>query len=94
MLAGSGQVASGSGDITIRAAAGDLELRSVSGDIEVGVAEGTRVWFDLSSASGDASSDLELAEASHAGDVSTIRATSVSGDLRIRRATRHGAPAM
>ena len=94
VLAGSGQVASASGDITIRAAAGDLELRSVSGDIEVGVAEGTRVWFDLSSASGDASSDLELAEASDAGDVSTIRATSVSGDVRVRRATRHWAPAM
>jgi DUF4097 and DUF4098 domain-containing protein YvlB len=94
VLARAGRLASASGDITIGSASGDLELRSVSGDIEVGVPAGSRVWFDLSSASGDASSELELGEASGADAASTIRATSVSGDVRIRRAPRREANAV
>lgn len=88
-LAGEGQVTSASGDIAIGAASADLTLRSVSGDIVVGVPGGRRVWFDLSSTSGDTISDLEPDEGMDDGasNAFSIRATTVSGDVRIRRAS-------
>jgi DUF4097 and DUF4098 domain-containing protein YvlB len=76
---------SASGDIEFASAGADLTLRSVSGDISVGVPAGTRVWFDVSSTSGDTVSELDASDG--AGEASfEIKATSVSGDIRIRRA--------
>lgn len=76
---------SASGDIEIASVGADLTLRSVSGDIHVGVPAGTRIWFDVSSTSGDTVSELDAAEGT--GEASfEIKATSVSGDIRIRRA--------
>lgn len=76
---------SASGDIEFVSAGADLTLRSVSGDISVGVPAGTRVWFDVSSTSGDTFSELDTTDG--AGEASfEIKATSVSGDIRIRRA--------
>ena len=89
-LDGKGQASSASGDLRLRIADSDLQLRSVSGDIEVGVRPGRRIWFDLSSTSGDAVSDLEPSGGGdEAGPAAEIRATSVSGDIRIRRADGH-----
>lgn len=86
-LSGDGQATSASGDITIGSASADLALRSVSGDIEVGVPQGMRVWFDLSSTSGDTLSELEPGGTGDDREgASAIRATTVSGDVRIRRA--------
>lgn len=86
-LSGDGRATSASGDITIGSASADLSLRSVSGDIEVGIPGGMRVWFDLSSTSGDTVSELEPGEdGDDAGSSPAIRATTVSGDIRIRRA--------
>ncbi|MDH4111495.1 MAG: DUF4097 domain-containing protein [Actinomycetota bacterium] len=84
---GTARAMSASGDLSIRSAHGDLSLRSVSGDIDVGVSAGTRVWFDASSTSGDAVSELDPHDGG-ADDVAAfeIRAASVSGDIRIRRA--------
>ena len=78
-----------SGDIELGSvAAGDTTLKSVSGDIEVGVASGTRVMFDVSSMSGRTESELTDAVSSSNPDPTlTLRAGSVSGDIRIRRAT-------
>ena len=83
-LHGGARVLSASGDISIGVAHADLSLRSVSGDIEVGVAQGTRVWFDLSSTSGDTVSELEPTDAPSDSGFE-ISATSVSGDVRVKR---------
>jgi DUF4097 and DUF4098 domain-containing protein YvlB len=83
-----------SGDIDLGSVtAGDASLKSVSGDIGVAVASGTRVMFDVSSMSGRTES--ELAEASAPTDPDptlTLKAGSVSGDIRIRRAVGQPTP--
>ncbi len=92
-LSGDGRATSASGDITIGSASADLTLQSVSGDIEVGVPGGKRVWFDLASTSGDTVSDLEPSDTDGPQSSSAIRATTVSGDIHIRRAhARNGSP--
>ena len=88
-LGGSVRVNGVSGDIDVDSiGSGDASLRSVSGDIEVGVPRGTRVYLDLSAASGDTSSELDMsAGAADDGPADLeLRATTVSGDIRIRRA--------
>jgi DUF4097 and DUF4098 domain-containing protein YvlB len=77
-----------SGDIELGSvAAGDATLKSVSGDIAVAVASGTRVMFDISSMSGRTESELTDVFAPQTPDPAlTLRAGSVSGDIRIRRA--------
>jgi DUF4097 and DUF4098 domain-containing protein YvlB len=85
--AGPTSVMSASGDLTVGAAHGDVSVRSVSGDIAVGIPAGTRVWFDVSSKSGDAVSELDPDEPGGGGEAAfEIRAASVSGDIRIHRA--------
>lgn len=93
-VTGATRVTSASGDLTIGSASADLALRSVSGDIEVGVPAGMRIWFDLSSTSGDTVSELEPGEdLDDARGSFEIRAATVSGDVRIRRAsTRDASP--
>lgn len=87
-VAGEARAISASGDLTIGSASADLALRSVSGDIEVGVPAGMRIWFDLSSTSGDTRSELEPGEDLDDAEGSfEIRAATVSGDVRIRRAS-------
>ena len=54
----------GSGNVTIaNAASGQLELHTGSGEIRVGVRAGSPAEVDLSSGSGEARSDLDLADA-------------------------------
>jgi DUF4097 and DUF4098 domain-containing protein YvlB len=84
---GPARASSASGDLTIGSAHADLSLRSVSGDIAFGVPTGTRVWFDVSSTSGDVMSDLDPDEARDGDEAAyEIRAASVSGDIHMRRA--------
>lgn len=79
-----------SGDLQIRAVAGSsAELRSVSGDIDVGVPKGRGVYLDLSSLNGDVRSDLETGASAgddEAGPDLDLVASTVSGDVRVRRA--------
>jgi DUF4097 and DUF4098 domain-containing protein YvlB len=87
-LGAGGQVTGVSGDIDLGAAAtGSLKLRSVSGDIAVGVVPGTGVWLDLTSASGDAVSELAESDGPAGEATLEIHASSVSGDIRIASAT-------
>lgn len=90
------EIASASGDVNLTTISGDIDLgrlhtgvanmRAVSGDITIGVAEGTSVFLDLGSTSGDARSDLNASEGPGSGDTLELHAATVSGDIRVRRA--------
>ncbi len=76
-----------SGDVLIeRVTGGEINARTTSGDITVAVAPGLRLALDLSTLSGDASSELEDSGAD--GEiVATVTCHSISGDVRLRRAS-------
>ena len=67
---------------------GSVTLKSVSGDMHVGVRSGTRLWVDAKSVSGDTSSELAVGDAPVDGEgpLVELRATAMSGDIRIVRA--------
>jgi DUF4097 and DUF4098 domain-containing protein YvlB len=78
-----------SGDQTIGSVAqGSVDLKSASGDVTIGIKQGSRLWIDARSMSGDTSSELEIvgAETSSEGPLVELRATSMSGDIRVVRA--------
>lgn len=82
-------VQTASGDQRIGSvAAGRIALTSASGDQQVGVRSGSRVQLDVKTMSGDASSELEVHDKplEGSGPKVEIRATSMSGDIRIHRA--------
>jgi DUF4097 and DUF4098 domain-containing protein YvlB len=66
---------------------GDITLQTASGDIEVGVKQGSKLWIDARSMSGDTSSDFDLADAPPDGEgpLVEIRATAMSGDITVSR---------
>jgi DUF4097 and DUF4098 domain-containing protein YvlB len=81
-------VTSASGDVHVASVThGKVELKSVSGDLIVGVRRGSRVWMDVKTVTGDARSDLD-ADAGDDGDgpLVELKATAMSGDIRIVRA--------
>jgi hypothetical protein len=90
-VSGSTQASTVSGDIRITSAShGETTLRSVSGDIVFDVVPGSSVWMDVTSLSGDTSSELELSQESPpAGADIELRASSVSGDIRVTRGHEH-----
>jgi DUF4097 and DUF4098 domain-containing protein YvlB len=67
---------------------GDVTLQTASGDIEVGVKQGSKLWIDARSMSGDTSSEFDVGDAPPDGEgpLVEIRATAMSGDIAIRRA--------
>ena len=77
-----------SGDLKVdRLTAGSLELKAVSGDVDLAIAPGVAVWLDVSSLSGDMSSDLAAGDEPREGEaVIEIRGKTVSGDVTVRRA--------
>lgn len=85
--------ATASGDVSVvRATAGTVQLRTVSGDATIGVAPGLRLWLDLQSTTGRLDSELDADTDGPAGpddDPATlsVELRSVSGDLRLGRAT-------
>jgi DUF4097 and DUF4098 domain-containing protein YvlB len=85
---GSVTMHSGSGNLTVeRVGGGKVSAKSASGDVEVGVSTGSVAWLDLNSVSGRIDSALDEGDAPAAGElVVEIRASSVSGDVRVRRA--------
>lgn len=89
VVGGSVQVTSVSGDVEIGSLrSGIVNARSVSGDVELGVAAGIGVYLDISSTSGDVRSDLDAGKGADDGAADLqLTAASVSGDIRIRRAS-------
>jgi DUF4097 and DUF4098 domain-containing protein YvlB len=90
-VGGPAAVNTASGDIDLRrVVAGEVKVNSASGDIEVGIAQGSRLWVDAQSLSGDTSSELELESGapveSDEGPLIELRAVTMSGDISVRRA--------
>jgi DUF4097 and DUF4098 domain-containing protein YvlB len=88
--AASATVQTASGDQRLSSVrSGSVTVQSASGDLTIGVRRGTRVRLDARSLSGDTRTDLEAgdeARAEGAADVLELRATTLSGDIRITRA--------
>lgn len=86
---GSVKAQAASGDIKIGSIiAGTARIHTASGDVELGVAEGTSVWLDLSSVSGDTSSDLAVSDSAPGGGSASLslHVRTASGDIAVRRA--------
>ena len=88
--ASSATVATASGDVRIGAmASGRADVSTASGDVVVGVARDVGVYLDLASLSGSITSQLEDTEPSD--DITLeVRCRSLSGDIRIARASSAG----
>jgi hypothetical protein len=88
---GSATVTTASGDVRVGSMArGRADVNTASGDAIVGVARDVGVYLDLASLSGSVTSQLEDAEPG--GDVTLeVRCRSLSGDIRITRASSAGA---
>jgi DUF4097 and DUF4098 domain-containing protein YvlB len=88
------ELQSASGDQRVeRMVAGRARLQTVSGDLSIGIARATVVSVDAETVSGDLSSEIDLdpdePTGPEPGDPEPrvdLRARTVSGDLRIRRA--------
>jgi DUF4097 and DUF4098 domain-containing protein YvlB len=87
---GSVTMTTASGDVRIGSmASGRADVNTASGDVVVGVARDVGVYLDLASLSGSVTSQLEDAEPSE--DVTLeVRCRSLSGDIRIGRASSAG----
>lgn len=86
---GSVAVALVSGDVRIDSLReGTVSVRSVSGDVVLGIAPGSAVDLDASSASGDLVSEIPLSAAPADGNDPTvvIHGVTASGDVRVFRA--------
>jgi len=86
-LAGDLETKSGSGGTRIdHAQSGSIRVRSASGAVVVGLAEGTAAWLDLNTVSGRIDQQLDDREAPGEDHARlTVVATTVSGDIAIRR---------
>src|SRR5206468_284964 len=83
------EVETGSGDQMIGAVSqGSVNLKSASGDLKVGIREGSTLWVDARSRSGEVSSELPVTDLPPEGDAPHIelRANTMSGDITLVRA--------
>ena len=79
-----------SGDVELEAVGGAVRVSAVSGDVGVAARPGLALWIDAQSVSGTMRSELEVADlpAADAGEAPVeLRVRTVSGDVRISRAT-------
>jgi DUF4097 and DUF4098 domain-containing protein YvlB len=83
------KVQTASGDVEVDSVReGEVSLTTASGDIEVGIRQGSKLWIDARSMSGETSSELELGDAPAEGDgpLVEVKATAMSGDIKVKRA--------
>jgi DUF4097 and DUF4098 domain-containing protein YvlB len=81
-------VTSASGDLHVGSVTqGKVALKSVSGDMVVGVRRGSRVWMDVKTVTGNAQSELDSDSGDDGeGPLVELKATAMSGDIKIVRA--------
>jgi DUF4097 and DUF4098 domain-containing protein YvlB len=67
---------------------GKVTLKSASGDLKVGVREGSTLWVDARSRSGQVRSELPVSDAPPEGNAPHVelRANTMSGDVELVRA--------
>ena len=78
-----------SGDQTIGSVSkGKVDLKSASGDVKIGIREGSTLWVDARSRSGEVRSELPVSDLPPEGDAPHVelRANSMSGDITVVRA--------
>ncbi|HSB38061.1 MAG TPA: DUF4097 family beta strand repeat-containing protein [Gaiellaceae bacterium] len=78
-----------SGDQEIGSVArGSVSLKSASGDLRVGIAEGSTLWVDARSRSGEVRSELPVSDLPPEGEGPAVelRANTMSGDITVARA--------
>jgi DUF4097 and DUF4098 domain-containing protein YvlB len=78
-----------SGDQEIgRVVEGSVSLKSASGDLKVGIAEGSSLWVDARSRSGEVRSELPVGDSppGNGGPSIELRANTLSGDITVSRA--------
>jgi DUF4097 and DUF4098 domain-containing protein YvlB len=83
------KVQTASGDVQVGSVReGEVVLQTASGDISVGIKQGSKLWIDAKSMSGETSSELELGDAPSDGEgpLVEVRATAMSGDIKVKRA--------
>jgi DUF4097 and DUF4098 domain-containing protein YvlB len=88
-LGGSLEANTASGNVSVGSIhAGTANVNSASGDVKVGVAEGTAVWLDINTVSGNTRSDLAVSDSPPEGNPATLKLhiRTISGDVLIRRA--------
>ncbi len=93
-IGASSKVNTASGDIRIGSCVrGETRINTASGDVRIGVAEGTAVWLDLNTASGDTHSQLPVSETPPTGTepTLTLHVRTASGDIAVARAARQPA---
>ncbi len=82
-------VNSASGDQMIGSVAeGSVSLKSASGDLRIGIKEGSKLFVDAKSRSGEVSSELDVSDVAPEGEAPLVelRASTMSGDIQIVRA--------
>jgi DUF4097 and DUF4098 domain-containing protein YvlB len=78
-----------SGDQTIGSVRhGKVDLKSASGDLKIGIREGSTLWVDARSRSGEVTSELPVSDLPPEGDAPHVelRANTMSGDITVVRA--------
>ena len=92
------QVEEAGSSVTVNTASGDqvvgsavkgrVTLKSASGDLEIGIREGSTLFVNARSRSGDVRSELPVSDAPPEGDAPHVelRANTMSGDIRVARA--------
>jgi DUF4097 and DUF4098 domain-containing protein YvlB len=83
-------VQTASGDVRLASVSqGEVTVRSASGDIWVGIRQGSAVWVDAASMSGETTSELDVGDApaeQEQGPLVELRAQTMSGDVHVARA--------
>jgi len=78
-----------SGDLTIGSVVqGKVDLKSASGELRIGIREGSTLWVDARSRSGEVRSELPVSDVPPEGDAPHVelRANTMSGDITVVRA--------
>lgn len=74
--------------------AGEARVETVSGDVDLGVADGTAIWLDIHTMTGDVDVEQEMGGEPTPGQPTLqLRANTLSGDVHVHRSDRRESPA-